>query len=640
MCGIVGYYAPTRPVANLERLVAMNRSIAHRGPDDEGYLAIDSRTRRTRELRGFHSRGEGEGGDAAEPFPHDVGLAHCRFSIVDPSPAGHQPFRSDDGSLALVFNGEIYNHGELRDELRKLGHRFRSSCDTEVLLQAYAEWGLECFSRLHGFWAFALHDLRRRRLVLSRDRIGKSPLYTAVVGGTLHFASEIKALRAACGPAAFALREQAIHDFVHHGWRDVDHGTFYEGVTTLANASYAVLEGDDPVPRPRRFWSLPTERLSERQIGFPEACAELRRRLDRAVALRERADVPVAMELSGGMDSSSLVALRAARGDRFAVYTVVFEGPEANEEPWARAVCEHFPGRIEHHRVRPALLEFWREADRFCALMDEPFHSPNVLTNHRLRRRIRDDGYRVVVVGSGGDEALAGYPSLHLAPFVRDCLRRGRIAAAVRELFRAEHPGGLLRAVLAPGREASPPTGARALLPLASAREHGPPSGFDARLAGDWGSWRMNQWLRVGNLLQYAIPIEARAPFMDHRVAELAFALPATYLIRGGWSKYVLRCSVADLLPTEVVWRRHKMGYPFPLSSWLRESKPVILRNAIGEPPAGLRADRLADEFDGLLASDPDWLWRFVSVLLWHRRCHRGETILAADGDGPADAAR
>jgi asparagine synthase (glutamine-hydrolysing) len=616
VCGVAGYYSPSQPVMGLATLVAMTRAIAHRGPDDEGVLAIDSRARRTSD-------------DCDAPFVHDVGLGHCRFSIVDPSPAGHQPFRSRDGALALVFNGEIYNHVALREELVKRGHVFRSASDTEVLLVAYAEWGLECFARLHGFWAFALYDLRRRRLVLSRDRIGKSPLYTAVVGGTLYFASEIKALKLACGADAFPVREQAIHDFVHHGWRDVGHGTFYEGITTLDNASYAVLEGSDPVPRPQRFWSLPERRLSERELCFEEARAELRRRLDRAVALRERADVPVAMELSGGMDSSSLVALRATRGDRFAVYSVVFDAPEADESRFANAVAGHFPGRIEHHRVRPELLEFWPQADAFCALMDEPFHSPNVLTNHRLRSRIRADGYRVVVVGSGGDELLAGYPDLYLASFVRDCLRRGRLAAAARELLRADHPAGLLRAVLAGAAGPEPGPLARELVPLASRREDAPPARFDARLAGDWGSWRMNQWLRVGNLLQYAIPIESRSPFMDHRVAEWAFALPATYLIRGGWTKYALRRAVEDLLPAEVVWRRHKMGYPFPLASWLRRSKAVVLRNAAGEAPAGLRADLLPGAFDALLARDPGWLWRFVCVLLWHRRCNRGEPISA-----------
>jgi asparagine synthase (glutamine-hydrolysing) len=620
MCGIVGYYSPDRPVAGLAPLLALKGAVGHRGPDGQGCVAIDSRSGRVRELRGAAP-------DPGGPFPHDVGLGHTRFAIVDLSDAAHQPFWSGDRQLVLVFNGEIYNHVELREELEKLGQRFRSTSDTEVLIASYAEWGLECFERLNGFWALALYDLRRRRLVLSRDRIGRAPLYTAVVGGALYWASEIKALRACCGADAFPLREQAIHDFVQHGWRDVDHGTFYEGVRTLDNASYAVLSRGVS-PSPQRFWRLPERRLAEREIPFPDACRELRRLLDDSLRLRERADVPLAMELSGGMDSSSLVALRAARanGAPVAAYTVQFDEPEADESPYARALVARFPGRIEHHLIRPPQLEFWERAHEFVAHMDEPFHAPNVMTNQSVRRQIRRDGFKVVVAGSAGDELLAGYDEYRL-PFLRDLLRRGRLAAAGRELAASPHRLGLLRAAIGPERRPPGPACAGELVEDAARAGRRPPARFDALMLGNFGPWKLNQWLRVSDAFQYAIPVESRVPFMDHRVVELGFRLPATYLIRGGWGKYVLRRALEDLLPASIAWRPRKMGFPFPLREWLRESKERLLRHARGVEPPGLRVERLPAHYDALVASHPSWLWRFASVVLWHRRCNLGLPI-------------
>ncbi len=630
MCGIVGYYAPNRPRASLDALVAMLRAIHHRGPDDEGYAAIDTRSGAHRELRGFLSRESGA--PRAEPFVHDLGFGHCRFAIVDPSPGGHQPFWNDDGSVVLAFNGEIYNHAALREELDKLGHRFRSSSDTEVLLRAYEEWGLDCFPRLEGFWAFSLYDLRRRRLLLSRDRIGKSPLYWAVRDGALYWGSEIKAIHAVTGADAFAVRPQALHDFVHHAWRDVEHETFYEGIRTLDNAAYAVV-GPDLAVRAQRYWSLPQERLSERAIGFDEATSEFRQLLDRAIRSRERADVPVAMELSGGMDSSSLVALRASRPDeeRFAAYAVKFEQPEADEEAFARQVAERFGEQIDYRVIRAPLLDFWERADAFVTLMEEPFHSPNLLTNFVVRSRMREDGYKAVIVGSGGDELLAGYPHEYAVPHLAQLLGRGRLLAAAREAAAWPLPTrhALLRRLIRGAPRAPGPRlpAARALVRIEDGRTRFPAPDFDGRMIDNWGSWKMNHWLRSGNKTLYGIPIESRAPFMDYHLAEFAFRLPATYLIRDGWTKYLLRKAVEDVLPKQVAWRRRKMGYPMPFRPWLEASRPRVLRTLRGVSFAGLDAAALPQHYDALAATGPRWLWRFISTLLWHKRCHLGESI-------------
>ena len=636
MCGIAGYFSPQRHVETLAPLAAMLEEIRHRGPDDQGLLAIDRRRGARLEL--------GRTADAEalrQRCPHDLGLAHCRFAIVDPSDAGHQPLWNDSRSLVLVYNGEVYNHPELREELEKKGHRFRGLSDSEVVLRAFEEWDLEAFRRLNGFWALALYDVRRRRLVLSRDRIGKSPLYLGVARGVLYFASEIKAILAAAGAAAFPVDEGAIADFVAQGWRDVDHGTFYRGIRTLENASTAVVEEDLGV-RPVRYWRLPERRLEEKEIDLQEAGETLRDLLADAVRIRLRADVPLAMELSGGLDSSSLVALRASSSEtgRFPVYSVKFDAPEADEEPLARLVAGRWARRVDYRVIRPPLLEFWEHADRFTRLVGEPFHSPNLLTTHQVRRRIRADGYKVVIVGSGGDELLAGYPHEYAVPFLASLLAAGSPLEIARELAaatRGQRRALALRCLVGLRRRPKLHPELAALIPSRGRLEGGPPTGFEALLRGNWGPWKMNHWLRSGNPVQYGIPIESRAPFMDYRMAELAFQLPATYLIRHGFSKYVLRRALEPLLPPRVAWRRQKTGYPFPWRDWIAASKPWILANAAGSSLACVNAEGLASRYDALASADPKGLWRLASVLLWHRRCNEGRA-LAPSGSALARA--
>jgi len=632
MCGIAGHLSPGSAQPTLAPLVAMAREIRHRGPDDEGAVALGLRAGVRRELR----RGE-LAAAAGEACAHEVGLAHVRFAIVDPSDAGHQPFWNDTRSAVLVWNGEVYNHLEVREELEKLGQRFRTRSDTEVLMRAWQRWGEGAFERLNGFWAVALWDLRRRRLWLSRDRLGKSPLYYGVARGALWFASEIKALLAVAGGEAFPADAGAVADFVRHGWRDVDHGTFYRGIATLPSASTAVV-GEDLAVRPVRWWRLPERRCTEQELDLREAGEGLARVLADAVRIRLRADVPLAMELSGGLDSSSLVALRAASGaaGRFAAYTVKVEDPRVDEEPFARLVAARWPRQIDYRVIAPPLLEFWEHADRFVWLVGEPFHAPNLLTNHRVRQRIRADGYKVVIAGSGGDEALAGYAHEVAVPFLASLLRGGHGFAFARELAAATPARrmALARRLVFGARSPAP------VHPALAARVPGegrlrarPPTTFDALMRANEGPWKLNQWLRSGNNVHYGIPIEARAPFLDHRVVELCFRLPATHLIRRGWTKYLLRRAMEPLLPLPVVWRRHKSGYPFEWRTWLAASKPWILANAAGVEAPGIAAGGLASGYDALAAADPRGLWRLASVLLWQRRCNEGRPLARPRAD-------
>jgi asparagine synthase (glutamine-hydrolysing) len=316
MCGISGYFSFSGPVEDTSFLRVLNRAVAHRGPDGEGMafvrrggaallLLVGERTALTPDLPAWKEDLK---------VVHDAALGHRRFAIIDPSAGGHQPFWSVDGAVGVCFNGEIYNYRELKRELQAEGHVFATRSDAEVLLHAYRQWGEGCFERMRGFWALALWDARWG-LLLSRDRLGKAPLYYARHAGRLWFCSEIKGLRAVAGSGAFPPRLEAVRQFVRAGLRDVGDETFFQGIRTFPKASHAWVKPDGSFEA-RSFWAPPAHRLSRGDLGEDEALRGLEERLVTAVDLRLRADVPIGLELSGGLDSSALAALAvSARGN-------------------------------------------------------------------------------------------------------------------------------------------------------------------------------------------------------------------------------------------------------------------------------------------------------------------------------------
>ena len=630
MCGIAGYVRPSRGDASSDRVMAMVHAQRTRGPDGEGYALFDPATAQTANGR---------------EMPHTIALAHGRFAIVDPTPAGRQPFWSDDESICLAFNGEIYNFIELRSELERLGHVFRTRSDTEVFVKAYLAWGVGCFERFSGFWAAAIYDSQRKQLLLSRDRLGKAPLYVARHNGTLYFASEIAAIHAATGRGAFPVREQAVADFTAHGWRDVHDQTFFEGINTFPAASFAWVQPDGLFST-TRFWSLPTTRFSERDISAHQAAQEFRRRLDDAVRMRLRADVPIGFELSGGLDSSCLVASAASQGCSLHAFTVSFPGMAADEEPFARQVAERYRAKVDYTVLEPARDDFWEMADEYVAEMAEPFHAPNVMTNRGVWRQMVSRGIKVSLNGAAGDESWGGYFNDYFTPFLRHAASRGDFITLLRScrMFGDGPVGVTSREFVARMRAAFARPARNRGVSSPGSRQHGLPQelnplrvnlssreGSRNDLCGmmhDFmGSWRMNYWLRASNQSYMSVPTEVRCPFLDHRLVELAFSLPVTYLMRDGWTKWLVRKAMADRLPAAVTWRKRKMGFPFPYSKWAAESKPAFFA-AIGRvdcPYADRR--KLVESYDRLGQENPLYLWRIMSLCLWWKRCVLGESL-------------
>ncbi|MGV0983523.1 MAG: asparagine synthase (glutamine-hydrolyzing) [Limnohabitans sp.] len=649
MCGVAGYIVAEARGAT--PIMVMAAAIAHRGPDDEGYVLADV------PVRQHHTFSSGKSPDSirhvypvlqgGESVPmHHLAMAQVRYSIIDLSAHGHQPMWSACGRYCITFNGEIFNYIELRDALKAVGRVFATQSDTEVLLQAYIEWGVDMFERLNGFFAFALYDVQRQQVLLGRDRIGKAHLYLAISPQAVHWASEIKALIKAGQVDTRAVDPSSVADFLIYGRRDRA-GTFWQGVLDFPPGHYAWV-GLDCKVEPVRYWAMPTTRKTTRDIGLDEASTGLRELLIDALVLRLRADVPIGFELSGGMDSSALVGLAAgAMGRKIKTYTIKFDEAHSDEEPHARAVAQRYPDLIDYTVIRPPQDEFWKDANRFVWEQEEPFHAPNLHTSQAMQRLIKQHGAHVVISGAAGDEMLAGYAGDYIGPYLRHLLGKGNVAHfwqalhASTEISPAQSIKGLLwdalwsqeqrsmmgkrrsgeyallQSVLAPGVLSAPIKG------LSTAAENS----FHGRTVANMTHRMMNYWMRSGMKSSYGIPIEPRAPFLDYRVVEFCSTLPPEYLIHDGWLKYVLRKAVEPYLPADVVWRRNKMGFPFPYREWLTASKPMVLTNLAGLECPFINLATFAPNYDRFVAVAPVTLWRLISILLWWKRVVEGNEI-------------
>jgi asparagine synthase (glutamine-hydrolysing) len=625
MCGIAGLVDLSGQPIEARLLKAMADAIRHRGPDDEGYVLIQHSNGRHR-----HYCGPASPASLQETLPHigsasadvgcDIGLAHRRFSIIDLSPAGHQPLFAADGSCCVVFNGEIYNYIELRAELEQQGVTFRSNSDTEVLIQSYRQWGRDCFRRFNGFWALALYDFRTRQLILSRDRLGKKPLYWTRQGKRLYFASEIKSLLQVPEVAAKRkINETAAWHWCIDGRRDLECSTLFEGIESLPAASWTLVDEKFPA-RVETFWEVPRDRLRESDISIPEAMTRVRETLDDAVRIRLRADVPLAIELSGGMDSSTVLALAARHHPgRLTTYTVKYPDPKWDEEPFARSVASHY--NVDFRVLQPELGGFWRHVTDFTYLHEEPYHSPNMHVSQVIWSLMRVDGTKVTLTGAAGDELFAGYAAYYWKAQVENLLqgRWGHLADSARNWTEGPHRwiglgrelvAGLgIRALVRRIKELVPALENQFIRGIPTPRRQFHHVTLSAWLREDIVNTLIPYWLRSGEKNYMGIPFEARSPFLDYRVVELAACLPTTYLFRHGWHKWILRKAMEDLLPADVVWRPVKMGFPFPYERFYSTYGDVI--EAILSRARNPHVD----------FSHPERLrtnWKALSFILWY----------------------
>jgi asparagine synthase (glutamine-hydrolysing) len=545
----------------------MAYSLRHRGPDGEGVY-----------------------------FAGPVGLAFRRLAILDLTPAGNQPMLSSDGRLALVFNGEIYNYIELRRELQTLGHRFRSTGDTEVLLHAYQQWGRDCLSRLNGMWAFLIHDARNGTIFGSRDRFGVKPLYRCRTRDAVLLASEIKAIRAS-GLYRGGPNWRSVSLFLRHRLDLVeDTGeTFYTGIEQVPAGSAFELRPNGTFSE-WRFWSL--DDVPEATVADPPA--QYRDLFADAVRLRMRSDVPVGVSLSGGLDSTSIMSVmateRAAAGGvapGASLQAFSFMSADFDESPYIKDTVAQTGAEL--HRVAIDPRRLWDNLERLLWFQDEPVHFFPAMIGFEIYGLAAANGVKVVLGGQGADEVLAGYPS-YFDTYRLWLLRVGRLRQLWREIDAFGRAHGRSRAALL--RRALRQFGGHALRRSATYRALGSRRRQAALRANPWFTPEVDVvdldgaadshgtldavlrrsveraplplYLRVEDRNSMAHSVEARLPFMDYRLVSMTFQLAPEWKLRGLWNKYVLREAMRGCIPESVRARVDKMGFPVPAARWFR----------------------------------------------------------------------
>lgn len=587
MCGISGWFLKQSAARVDSDLYAMADRIEHRGPDDRGY---------------YFDRGRG------------VALAHNRLSIIDLSPAAHQPMISDDRSVVLSYNGELYNFLGLRRELEGLGHQFHSRTDSEVVLNSFIEWGPACLDRFNGMFAFAIWSARDGKLFLARDPLGMKPLYYGALPGNqgFVFASEIKAFLA-LPDFKVRINRDALEQFLEFGYTFDDHATSLEGVFKIPPGhAMEVVDGIASTPIP--FFTPPTPAANNsRNMGDREQ--ELYETLSEVVAQHLIADVPVGLLLSGGLDSSIVAAL-AARSARITTISMGFAQSEIDERPHARLVADHIGS--DHREITIHPHEISDGLEEIAWYFDDLFADWGTVSTRLMYKKCRELGIKVVLVGEGSDELFGGYTIFDFA-----LNAPGPMSWKLFQLYR-RYSGR---------RYGSHFTKFAAIM----RRYLGEASGdlFNAVRLFESRNQLPNNYVMKVDKASMSVSVEARAPFLDRRVAELAYRTPYDCLLKAGANKYLLRSMAErfELLPLETT-RREKFGASIA-ASWMDESqkfrdyaRQVILDRNGWVDELGLRAP-MTDYFSGkrqgyafprAISIFSNLAWRLLLLNLWSRR--------------------
>ena len=614
MCGIWVSLGPKVGRVHLD-------CIRHRGPDDDGW-------------------------EQSEEAGLWLTMGHRRLSIVDLSVAGHQPMTSHEGDHSIVFNGEIYNHHALRSRLERHGFRARSTCDTEVLLELFARRDLDCLGDLDGMFAFVVLDRRRRRLTAVRDRFGIKPLYVLERPGEIAFASEIKQF---LGLPGFRPRLDAgtAFDFLDSGSLDLGEGTMFEGVRQLQPGTFMQIDLDTREARNRRWYSLPSP--GSLRLPQAEATETYGRMLAESVQAHMLADVEVGSCLSGGLDSTSIVCLmREAAGRQAPISTVHASFPGSNPEETRHA--EIAAGRAGTELIRTTVVP--EEVDSLLRQVtwhqDEPVGDLSIMAQWRVFETAREAGIKVMLDGQGADEPLGGYHSC-IPIRMGELLRGGRYAEYLRELVMGRRRHGLpvskeiarrvlpdrLTRAMRHGqahRRALETSSLFADLSDRRSREAGSCT-EDRRAPGtELGSWchALTERLHLPRLLHWedrnsmAHSIEARVPFLDHRLVEFSIALGGEHKIVEGRTKNILRNSMAARIPESIRDRHDKVAFATPQSAWLRGPLDRFLDDAISRTLDGLpglidrgRTHELTEQWHRGRNDLEPFLWRVAAIGIW-----------------------
>lgn len=665
MCGLAGIleFSQKRTSGFTPRVLkAMTDLLAHRGPDDEGFLLANIQG--GDEVRSFRTSEEIASHNSSVPF--QLGLSHKRLSILDLSALGHQPMTTPERDLWIVYNGEIFNYVEIRKELVEAGETFQSHSDTEVILKAYRQWGEACLERFNGMWAFVLWDVRRKILFCARDRFGIKPFYYYVDPYRFVFASEIKALFAH-PQIPKRPKDEIIYDYLAFGLHDHSPETFFERIRQLPPSHFLRVEVKTGRLTLHRWWDIRFDSATE-TVDLNEAKDRFRRLLIDAIKLRLRSDIPVGICISGGLDSSSIAflseqikdeekaSLNFFQGKRFG-FSVCYEETECDDRFFIDRVVNSL--HLTPYRTFPKARDLWEEIEAMTWFMDEPVRSTNQFAQWSLMKLIHSHKVRVVLSGQGSDEYLGGYRGYN-SVYVAELLRKRKFWTALcesRKICRAQAGVGPWRlwlraafglfpvplpALLATWQALTGETFKSQAMHLLNPsfthrfrdrthqywyRRHRDWTDLHHKLYEDVFRYSLPQLLHYEDRNGMAFSIEARQPFLDHRLVEYVFSLPEFFKIRDGHTKWLLREAVRHILPEEIRSRRDKKGFLTPESGWLKAGIPFLTDFFSRKPPAArdyLIPKKLLAALEGggnqATYNQLTPFWRLVNLEIWLRR--------------------
>jgi asparagine synthase (glutamine-hydrolysing) len=620
MCGFVAIVGKEGQRLSTETLVRMTQAIEHRGPDDFGYFEKEA-----------------------------VSFGFRRLSILDLSPLGHQPMTSQNGRYTIVFNGEIYNYRELRDELAGHGYSFRSSGDTEVLLAAFQHWGPACLGRLNGMWAFAIYDSHAKTVFGSRDRFGIKPLFFQESAKGFVFASEIKSVRV-CDWYQTDVNLKVLAAYVQRTALDQTNETFFAGINqVMPGHAFSIDEAGHH--KTWSYWQLNEEGASG--LDRHNVVEDFANLFESSMSLHMRSDVPVGVNLSGGLDSTSIICAAArlreqqSSGQELLAFSYFDEA--FDERQYVEATVRQTGAKI--CRLETSAQKLWQSLDGVMAFQDEPVHSMSAVVGNQLMGLAREHGVKVLLNGQGADETLAGYPN-YFQDYWSSLLSQGRFVEAwkqvsgyadghgrsTRELYGASLKR-LLSSLLANfsayqnaqiDRRRSSALNAEWLHPELRREEFSEPivpsPNLKQSLRDSIIRTPLPLYLRVEDRNSMQHSIEARVPFLDFRMVEFAFNCHDSSLLDGPWNKKLLREAMSTKIPSVVAKRIDKMGFPTSFGDWLKtwlydecndllQSANADVKKWVNHP---LAVQRLKEHRDGK-ANHSQHLFGVIQVIKWHQ---------------------
>ncbi len=633
ICGIINFSSPAFSTAKV--LEKMNHLIAHRGPDDEGFALFNPQDYQA--YTGSATPNKVSEADLSflpkkhiseADKNHQIGLAHRRLSILDLFPSGHQPMSSEDSTIWITYNGEIYNYLEIKEELVKKGHRFFSNSDTEVILKAYREWGKDCVQRFNGMWAFVIYDRSKSLIWCSRDRVGVKPFYYFKDEAKFLFASEHKAILHS-GLIPKKINHQAAFDYLSFNEIENHPQGLLEGIIELEPAHHLFIDLVTSEISTEKYYTLPVNKAweeidSKKIVQYQE---EILERLKQAVKLRLRADVEVGSCLSGGMDSSSIVGLMhyLEPANKIHLFTSTNLDPKIDESKWAKMMVDYSGG--QWHTVQPTSAELLKDLEELTKCQDIPLFSTSTYAQWRVMRKVKEAGIKVVLDGQGGDELFAGYePHRYFLNFENrqkylgkqwmkyHGLRRFPLSV-LKKAYRANFPDFKMINCDLYDKYSD-----KTFQDFKNDQQFT----LNERLAHEFYNSSLKSYLKCEDRCSMWFSVESRVPLADDKeLSELLFSISGNYKIANNTLKYLLKESIKGYIPEEVRLRKDKLGYTTPNNQWIYEIKEEVKDYFTSDLKDFIDLNYLHKNYDTFFdqrqSPENRRIFKFISFAVWKK---------------------